>query len=589
MMQGLVRVTSVNRLFSLIVATLFVVIAALAGWLLTFDLRAYFAADDALSAMQRFRTSLLVAEKISAERGPMNGMLGAELPANNIPDMSALTAARTRSDTQLRQLEALLAKQRCEDCAQQIALIQQVRVDLAQRRRQADALIHLPRLQRTPEALAGCVEGMVALIPELLPMISDHGADVIESEPDTLDEVILARLAAELREYAGLLGSRFTVALATHRQLTVDELLHIERTRGRVDQLDALIEGREIQSPMIAEAAFEHMNQEYFGAGLKYVAATRAAAGAPGGTTLTAAEFARIYVPLMHSITAFRDTVLDQAEGVVREHRKAALFDLLGTSIAAILLAIALFAIITLFRRRVVQPLVSATRVISAIAHGDLNTGVPHVSYRDEIAEMFDAIRVLKANAIDKVQIERQRDELMVELEVMAETDFLTGLANRRAFEKRAGLVCSEMSDDEPTVALLMFDIDHFKQINDTYGHVAGDRALVTVAELCRATLRPSDLIARVGGEEFAVLMRVRQGEQAIEMAERLRQQLSETDLCLEQGDIVSITASFGIALALQQDTPSLESLMKCADEMLYRAKAAGRNCVVADGPGFAV
>jgi len=588
-MQGLLRVTSVNRLFSLIVATLFVVVAALAGWLLTFDLRAYFAADDALNAMQRFRTSLLVAEKISAERGPMNGMLGAELPASQIPDMTLLNAARARSDAQLQALQVLLLKQHCKVCGQQIRQIQQVRVDLAVRRAQADGLIHLPRGQRTPQALAECVDAMVAVIPELLPMISDYAAEVIESEPGTLDEVVLARLSAELREYAGLLGSRFTVALATHRQITVDELLRIERTRGRIDQLDALIEGREIQRPMIAEAAFEQMNRQYFGAGIDYVLATRVAASAPGGAPLTAAEFARVYVPLMQSITEFRDTVLDQAESVVRTHRKAALFDLLGTSVAASMLAMALFAMLTLFRRRVVQPLVGATRVISAISHGDLNTGVPHVSYRDEIAEMFDAIRVLKANAIEKVHIERQRDNLMVELEVMAQTDFLTGLANRRAFEKRAELICSESNDEQAIIALFMFDIDHFKRVNDTYGHGAGDQALVIVAELCRASLHQSDLIARLGGEEFAVLMRVTSREQAIEMAQRLRQRLSETDLRLGRGDIVNVTASFGIAFALQQHAPTLDVLMKCADEMLYRAKAAGRNCVIVDGPGLSV
>jgi len=581
MMRGLLRVTSVNRLFSLIVATLFVVVAGLAGWLLTFDLRSYAAAADALNALQRFRTSLLVAEAISAERGPMNSMLGAELSPTPVHDQSALIAARARSDEQLQQLQVLLSRQHCEECGAHIGLIQHVRADLVVSRQRADLLIGLPREQRTPEELADSVDGMVALIPELLPMVSDYGADVIEREPGTLDEVILARLAAELREYAGLLGSRFTVALATHRSLSVDELLLIERTRGRVDQLDALIEGRELQSPTVAQAAFERMNRQYFGAGLNYVAATRAAASMPNGAILTAGEFARHYVPLMHSITAFRDDVLDQAQGKVLAQRRTALFDLLGTSVGAVALAIALFAMIAWFRRRVVQPLVGATRVIGAIAHGDLDTGVPQVSYRDEIAEMFDAIRLLKANAIEKVQIERQRDELMIELEVMAETDFLTGLSNRRAFEKRAAFICAETRDAEPMIALIMFDLDHFKQINDTYGHGAGDRTLVTVAELCRAIWRPADLIARVGGEEFAVLMRLSRAEQASEIAERLRRQLAQTDLGLGHDAIVSMTASFGIALAWQHTAPTLESLMKSADEMLYRAKAAGRNGVV--------
>lgn len=584
-MRGLVRVTSVNRLFGLIVAILFVVVAGLACWLLAYDWRAYRAADDALAALQRFRSSLRVAELASAERGPMNALLGADLPASGGPDTRALDAARERTDKQVEQLQGVLANDRCDGCEQQLAAVQLAQTDLAVQREQADALIRLPREQRSAEALAGIVNGMVAVIPDLLPAINSSGADVIQSEPGTLDDVLVARLAAELREYAGLLGSQFTVALATHHQLTSVELLHIERTRGRIDQLDALIVGREVQSPTMARAAFEMMNHQYFGDGLDYVALVRAAANQPNGSTITAAEFAARYVPLMHCITEFRDVLLDQAEQGVRSHRSAALVDLSGTSVAAVLLAIVLIVTITLFRRRVVQPLVGATRVISAIARGNLKTNVPSLPYRDEIAEMFDAIRVLKESAIEKVQIERQRDDLMVELEVMAETDFLTSLPNRRAFGKRAQLACDTRNDAEPEIALIMFDIDHFKQINDTYGHGGGDRALVAVAGLCRAASRQADVIARVGGEEFAALMRVRNREHALEIAERLRQEIAQTDLRLEDGTRVSVTASFGIALAAQRNTPTLESLMKTADEMLYRAKAAGRNCVMAAQP----
>jgi len=583
MMRGLVRVTSVNRLFGLIVAILFVAVAALASWLLAYDWRTYRAAGDALDAMQRFRASLLVAESVSAERGPMNSLLGADLPPSGVPDTTILSVARARADKRMEVLQGILGNTHCPGCEQQLAAAQLAQTDLAVQREKVDALIRLPREQRSPEALAESVNGMVAIIPDLLPAINSAGANAIESDPGTLDAVIVARLAAELREYAGLLGSQFTVALARHRPLTTVELLHIERVRGRIDQLAALIEGRAIRNPTMARAAFEKMNRQYFGDGLDYVAAIRADASSPDGSKVTAAEFAGHYVPLMQCITEFRDVLLDQGEQVVVEHRDTALMDLLGTSIGALLLAIVLIVTIALFRRRVVKPLVGATRVISSIARGNLKTNVPHLPYRDEIAEMFDAIRVLKASAIEKVQIERQRDNLMIELEVMAETDFLTGLPNRRAFEKRGYLACAERNEAEPGIALIMFDIDHFKQVNDTYGHGAGDRALVKVADLCRIAWRQSDVIARVGGEEFAALTRVRDMQQAVEMAERLRELIAETDLHLDDGAVVSVTASFGIALAMQRDTPKLESLMKIADKMLYRAKESGRNRVVTE------
>ncbi len=580
-MRGLLRVTSVNRLFGFIVAVLFAVVAGLSGWLLAYDWRNYREADDALVAIGRFRASLLLMENMSAERGAVNALLGADLPPSGTPDTHALLAARALTDKQMEVLQGILSNEHCSGCEQQLASAELAQTDLAVQRERVDALARVPRDQRTPEALADSVNGMVAVIPDLVPAINTSAADVIHNEPSSLDAIINARLAAELREYAGLIGSQFTVALARHRPLTQVELLHIERTRGRIDQLAALIEGRAVGSPIVAGAAFDKMNHEYFGDGLDYVATVRAQALEPSGAPITAAEFAAHYVPLMHSIIAFRDVLLDQGEQVVQTRRSTALMDLIGTAAGAALLMLVLIFTIASFRRRVVQPLVSATRVIGSIARGNLKTNVPHLPYRDEIAEMYEAIRVLKASAIEKVQLEVQRDSLMIELEVMAQTDFLTGLPNRRAFEKRARLACEERSHEAPLIALFMFDIDHFKRINDTYGHEAGDRALVKVAELCRAMWRQSDVVARVGGEEFAALTRVRDRRHGMEMVERLRALIEATDLHLDDGAIVSVTASFGIALAWQEDSPKLEALMKIADKLLYCAKETGRNRVM--------
>ena len=119
---------------------------------------------------------------------------------------------------------------------------------------------------------------------------------------------------------------------------------------------------------------------------------------------------------------------------------------------------------------------------------------------------MFEALSVLKDNAAARKRAELERDRLIVDLAVMAETDFLTGLLNRRAFESRLDQALSQWSGTGTALAFILFDIDDFKGINDTYGHASGDEALKTMAELCRQTWRQSDVVARVGGEEFAVL-----------------------------------------------------------------------------------
>jgi diguanylate cyclase (GGDEF)-like protein len=161
----------------------------------------------------------------------------------------------------------------------------------------------------------------------------------------------------------------------------------------------------------------------------------------------------------------------------------------------------------SLFRRQILKPFFAATRSILAIANGNLSVRVPSPNnYRGEIRALLEAVHTLKRYSLDKQQLEQDRQRLIAQLTTMAETDALTQLLNRRALEARACDLCASPEADKPYVALVMFDIDHFKRINDTYGHIAGDRALEIVGAVCRDVLGTGDLAARFGGEEFAVV-----------------------------------------------------------------------------------
>ena len=128
-------------------------------------------------------------------------------------------------------------------------------------------------------------------------------------------------------------------------------------------------------------------------------------------------------------------------------------------------------------------------------------------------------------------------------------------------------------------------DLDHFKQINDTYGHVAGDDVLKRVAEICRQELRASDVFGRIGGEEFGILMPTCSREQGAEIGNRVRQALAATPIKLDQGGSVTISASFGLTCS-DDSGYALRKLLTDADAALYRAKQGGRNQLVADGEG---
>lgn len=170
----------------------------------------------------------------------------------------------------------------------------------------------------------------------------------------------------------------------------------------------------------------------------------------------------------------------------------------------------------------------------------------------------------------------RLREEKAL-LEEENNTDSLTGVLNRRGFERYLDQVLEKFRankehNEEHVLAVLAFDIDHFKSINDTFGHPTGDRVLRQCAELLKSHIRETDVVARVGGEEFAFVMETTKGK-SYERAEDIRKSIEES-LILPDGN--AVTVSIGIAETMGHGIK--ERLLERADQALYRAKKGGRN-----------
>jgi len=163
-----------------------------------------------------------------------------------------------------------------------------------------------------------------------------------------------------------------------------------------------------------------------------------------------------------------------------------------------------------------------------------------------------------------------------LELRRLATIDGLTGIETRRAFKEDAARYVALARRHRSQLSAIAFDIDRFKSINDTYGHAAGDRVLKDVTQAARAQLRSSDLMGRLGGEEFAVVLPDADAASALEVAEKLRHAMQALKFPGSHPPI-TVTASFGVA-ALDPGSDDLESLLVKADEALYEAKAIGRN-----------
>ena len=164
-------------------------------------------------------------------------------------------------------------------------------------------------------------------------------------------------------------------------------------------------------------------------------------------------------------------------------------------------------------------------------------------------------------------------------LEVLSKTDPLTGLLNRRAFYEAFDALLSDHRRASLYLALIYFDSDRFKSINDTYGHSSGDAVLVNLAVTCQSICRRDDLLARMGGEEFVIAFKVDGSEQASIIAERLRKTV-EDSIVESEGHRIQYTISIGLLVEDRNRIDSRE-LLKLADEAMYQAKEGGRNRVV--------
>jgi diguanylate cyclase (GGDEF)-like protein len=187
----------------------------------------------------------------------------------------------------------------------------------------------------------------------------------------------------------------------------------------------------------------------------------------------------------------------------------------------------------------------------------------------------FETFLLTVGGAILIVLLERERAELLQRQ--AAEIDALTGVANRRVFTELAMQQLDESQREDAPLSLIFFDLDHFKAINDTKGHSVGDCVLCRFTEVALAQLRPDDVMGRIGGEEFAILLpRVSPGA-AYVVAERIRVAFNEA--CRSRPELsLNVTVSAGIAAAHSWST--FDSIMQAGDEALYRAKTRGRNRV---------
>ncbi len=234
-----------------------------------------------------------------------------------------------------------------------------------------------------------------------------------------------------------------------------------------------------------------------------------------------------------------------------------------------------IFMLAWVLYRRILQPLKIFHKAVLTVAKGDLSIRAD-TGTRDEIGDLSRTFDSMAIELVSQLKNEiREREAAEERLKLLATTDPLTGIFNRRHINSEARTLTAKVRRYHESLSLIMFDIDHFKQINDQYGHDAGDQVLIELVGIISEQIREIDMFARWGGEEFIILLPNTNAETALLLANRLRL-LVETH---SFGEPKNLTISVGVTS--YHPPESVDSFFKRADEALYEAKNTGRNCVV--------
>lgn len=279
-----------------------------------------------------------------------------------------------------------------------------------------------------------------------------------------------------------------------------------------------------------------------------------------------------VYLP---EIDWYEITLIDLATILPLSHFS----NILVVFIVSLLVALVLFNFA--LNRLVLNPLNQLDQAMAQIEEGKNPSRQIKQGGRGEVGRLIKHFIQMAHTILESRQnLEQKVQDRTAALDRLAKLDPLTELLNRRGMTERMEAKVNRAHRENSKIGLLWLDIDWFKEINDTYGHSFGDEALKAVAETIQTTIRPYDLSARWGGDEFLVLLQPADNHTLVLLGERLRSAIAEHQCTMEK---ISLSVSIGGCLSIKDQ--QIESLLQNADHALYKAKAAGRNCFYAYRP----
>lgn len=529
--------------------------------------------------LTRFHAALVAANAVSAERGPSNALMAA-VPDREMQSRVALADKRAETERSIAALEADFSGE-IGASNETRGLVAALRVRLETGRAAVDMVAARPLGDRDGRSVAKAIEAMFSAADDAATLRDSLGRRILRLTPQIATEIILNMTANTLREQAGRLGSYLNMMMMAAGDDS-RYLARFEETDARLRELQSVIENYAgayfVDGPV--ETAIAQMRTRYFEDAVPYAREMADPARRPAGIGVS--DVLQTYVSAMASVEAVRVEIVQTSLRKMNRLRNHALTYVVLSGFLTGLTILVLTVTAIIFRHALFRPLLLAREQVISIARGDLSEPARTSRISQEIGEMFEGLTILREEQRQKQLLENDQRRMTQQLKLLSETDALTGLLNRRALGEHAQRIFAQADQRGQGVGVVIFDVDHFKSVNDTYGHAVGDVVLQTIGSALLPLLRPSDVFARYGGEEFVLLLQNVQEAEAVMVSERVRTRLAEIVMSPEHG--LRVTGSFGVALREPGSESGWETMIALADLRLYRAKQTGRNRVCAEG-----
>lgn len=531
--------------------------------------RDYNKTNQALTEIQALQAVADLANKISRERAPAN-----KLMSSNQQDFAKhvleLKLYRLTVDEQMKKTLEVLKHSNLPNL--DLSLVDRLDEALMQGRQQVDAYAALPREQRNAETMDQAILKMFSAWDRSHDVLKDVIAVSEGKDTAVSNFYVQILLLADLRDQAGRAASNVMAHVAFKQPIPETNLARSLQTRRQVMYLWELIDTLQPERDKTEEFKVLHqaVYNEFLAKGLLIVERLMNESIYHRPYYLTGTQLTEAIVDKFSTVVELQNYLLKYSvEKVIIEKHKAQNILLTTVGISLISIFAALFTMIYA-RKRVFSPLIQAREILFDLSHSSIRPNP--MDTKDQPANMyslFTAIQQLK-------QTLQQRDALEFRLKNIAHLDSLTGVANRYALNEYIKLLENQPTQFSET-CLMVIDIDHFKQVNDVYGHLMGDQVIQFVVEKLKENIRTSDLLVRYGGDEFIVLIENVGMERALKIAEKIRSEIYEAKpLDNVRCPDLKVSISIGVAIG----ATSWMALLEKADRALFQAKEQGKNKV---------